>query len=142
MNNSYLIRFTKLSLKNQLLLIEASIYTIWAWFMIRIFSFKRYLNWLKNPPEQQTPNEKEVLSVYRTLRKIHKYAFWPTTCYTEAISARLILKRKNIKSKIFLGMTKKDDGELLAHAWTKVGDKIITGGGNLESYKVLYIFED
>jgi len=109
--------------------------------MIRIFSFKRYLNWLQNHKED-IPSETIVKEVFYTIRKIDKYAFWTTTCYTQAIAARLIFKRKKIKSEIYLGMTKDENGNLLAHAWTKVGNKVVTGGGNLEKYKVLYIFND
>ena len=126
--------------KSKLLLIEASIYTIWAYIMIRVFSFKRYLNWLDNP-KKNVDSETIVREVFYAIKKIDNYAFWTTTCYTQAISARLILKRKSIKSKIFLGITKDEKGNMLAHAWTKVGDKTITGGGNLDKYKVLYIFE-
>jgi len=119
---------------------EASIYTIWAYVMIRIFSFKTYLKWLKNP-QQNLPSDETVKLVFHTIKRIDKHAFWTTTCYTQAIAARLILKRKNIHSEIFLGMCKDENGELLAHAWTKVNGKVITGGGNLEKYKVLYIFD-
>ena len=119
---------------------EASVYTIWAFVMIRTFSFKRYLNWLDNP-KNNIESEKITRQVFYTIRKIDKYAIWTTTCYTQAIAARLILKRYNIKSKIYLGITKDEKGKLLAHAWTKVGDKIITGAGNLDKYKILYVFE-
>jgi len=123
-----------------MLLMEASVYTIWAFVMIRTFSFKRYLNWLDNP-KNNIESEKITRQVFYTIRKIDKYAIWTTTCYTQAIAARLILKRYNIKSKIYLGITKDEKGKLLAHAWTKVGDKIITGAGNLDKYKILYVFE-
>ncbi len=141
MSKNKTIRFLKSPLQNKLMLFEASIYTIWAYFMIRVFSFKKYLHWLKNP-QKDIYSEATVKQVFYTIKKIDKNAFWTTTCYTQAIAARLIFKRKNIRSQIFLGMTKDIDGKLLAHAWTKVGDTIITGGGNLEKYKVLYIFDE
>ena len=140
MNKLLIIRLFKSPFKTKAFLIEASLYTIWAYLMIRIFSFKRYLNWLDNP-KQHIKSDKITRQVFYTIRKIDKYAFWTTTCYTQAIAARLILKRHNIQSKIYLGMTKDENGHLLAHAWTKVDDQIITGGGNLDKYKILYVFE-
>ena len=98
------------------------------------------MHWLDNPKKDKGSHE-IIKQVFLTIKAIDKYAFWPTTCYTQAIAARLIFKRKNIKSKIFLGMTKDEDGQLLAHAWTKVGDLVVTGGGNLDKYKVLYTFD-
>ncbi len=142
MNKTQLTKFFSLKFSSQLLLIEASLYTIWAYLFIRLFSFKKYINWIKNP-KRDTYNENEVRKVALTIKRINKFAFWKTTCYTQAISARLILKRKSVKSQIFLGICKQEDGNLLAHAWTKVNDKIITGGNvNIDKYKVLYIFED
>ncbi len=142
MNKSIIQKLFKLPLNDQLLLIEISMYTIWAYLMIHVFSFKRYLNWLKNPKEGRA-NEKQIRNIALTIKRINKFAFWKTTCYTQAIAARLILKRKRITSKIFLGICKQDNGELLAHAWTKVNDKIITGGNvNIDKYKVLYTFEE
>lgn len=142
MNKAQFIKLITLSFSNKLLLIEGSFYTIWALFMIHVFSFKKYLNWIKNP-KTNLPSEAKIKAVNQTIYRIRKYAFWTTTCYTQAIAARLIFKRMKIKSKIYLGMSKNSDGELSAHAWTKVGDKIITGGNvNLDNYKVLYIFED
>jgi len=142
LNKSLLLKLVTLSFSNKLLLMEASFYTIWALFIIHLFSFKRYMNWIKNP-KKNNPSEKNINLVYHTIKKINKYAFWLTTCYTQAIAARLILKRMNIKSKIHLGMIKDSDGKLTAHAWTEVENKIITGGnGNLDKYKVIYIFEE
>jgi len=142
LSKSRIIKFFNLSFYNKLLLFELSFYTVWAYIMIRLFSFKRYLKWISNP-KKDIYSEEIIKSLFFTIRKIDKFAFWPTTCYTQAISARLYLRRKNIKSKIYLGMTKDENNQLLAHAWTKIGDKIITGGNvNLDKYKVLYIFED
>lgn len=139
-----ILKFFHLSFQNQLLLFEASFYTIWAYFLIRIFSFKRYASWLKhseNSNRYAPETDVEITKIALAIRRIEKYAFWPTTCYTKAISARLICKRKKIKSKLFLGVTKNDNKVLLAHAWTEVNGKIITGNTNLENYKALYIFE-
>lgn len=140
MTSSKAIRFFKSPFSHKLLLIEASVYTIWAFIIIHTVSFKKYLNWLDNPKENNI-SEKTLSELARVIRQIDKYAFWKTTCYTQAIAARLILKRKKIKSQIFLGMTKDTDGKLLAHAWTKVGDQTITGGNNTDKYKVLYTFD-
>jgi hypothetical protein len=109
--------------------------------MIRIFSFKQYIRWIKNP-KTNTYKPSETNRVKHSLRRVKAYAFWPTTCYTEAIAARIILKRKGIQSQIYFGVRKDDNKKMLAHAWTKVKDDIITGNGKLDLFKVIYIFDE
>jgi len=137
-----IIRIWNSSFIDKIYFLEIAIYTIWAYFMIHIFSFKKYLHWIKNKTHTQTIDKETVEKVRRTIKRVIRYAFWPTTCYTQAIAARLLLRRKNIKSDIFLGLIKNEKGELTAHAWTKVNGEIITGDlPNLDKYKQLYTFE-
>lgn len=109
--------------------------------MIRLFSFKRYIPWIKNPKNHKQ-KDIQVARVEQCIKRLKKYSFWPTTCYTEAITARIILKRKGIYSQIYFGVRKDENKKLLAHAWTKVNERIITGQGEIELFKVIYIFED
>jgi hypothetical protein len=134
-------QFFKLDVSRQFLLIEASIYSIWAFFLIRLFSFKKYIHWLKNP-KQIKHKPKAITEVKKTIYLINKHAFWPTTCYTEAIACRLIFKRKKIKSSIYFGVKKDEKGKLLAHAWTIANNELVTGIGHIEQYTVVWTFED
>ena len=140
--NFILIRLFNSSFIDKIYFIEAAFYTLWAYLMIHVFSFKKYLHWIKNKPNSVTDNEKIVPRVQLTIKRVIRYSFWPTTCYTQAIAARLLLRRRNIKSDIFLGLIKNEQKELTAHAWTKVNGKIITGDlPRLNEYKKLYTFE-
>lgn len=137
-----LIRIFNSPFIDKIYFVEAAFYTIWAYFMIHVFSFKKYLQWIKNKPNSLPDNEVIVLRVERTIKRVIRYSFWPTTCYTQAIAARLLLRRRNIKSDIFLGLIKNEEKELSAHAWTKVNGRIITGNlPRLSEYKKLYTFE-
>jgi len=140
-SNKFSIKLFNNKFADYILFLEAATYTMWAFLMIRIFSFKRYIHWIKNPSKNKDNNQ-ESLRVLYTINRVKKYSFWPTTCYTEAIAARIILKRKGIRSQIYFGVRKDEHKKLHAHAWTKVNEKIITGQGNLDLFKVIYIFDD
>ena len=45
-----------------------------------------------------------------------------------------------ISGKRMLGVSKKEDGDLNAHAWLRAGDIIILGGGGLERFAVVSTF--
>ncbi|MGD8781902.1 MAG: lasso peptide biosynthesis B2 protein [Ignavibacteria bacterium] len=52
---------------------------------------------------------------------------------------KLILKKRNIPSTLYLGV-KKDDNKMEAHAWLRIGDKIITGKNVSEDFTVISYF--
>ncbi len=137
------MKFFKLPISEQLLLIEVSLYTVWAWMMIKLFSFKSYAKWIKNPSKPESISHQVFLqTLKKTLKRVERNAFWKNTCFSRAIAARLVLKRKKISSQIYFGVIKEDQ-QLSAHAWIISEDILITGYlKDLEKYKVLYIFED
>lgn len=55
-----------------------------------------------------------------------KYVLFTSKCYDQALATTLMLKSRNIPSTIYFGLHK-EDGELLAHAWVRCGDKIVSG---------------
>lgn len=52
----------------------------------------------------------------------------------------MMLRRRQIPSTLYLGVAKKEDGDLNAHAWLRTGDAIILGGGGLERFSVVSTF--
>jgi len=53
---------------------------------------------------------------------------WRSDCLLQAMAADRWLRRHAFKSDFFLGVTRKDDGALDAHAWLACGPIQITGG--------------
>ncbi|MBL4818673.1 MAG: lasso peptide biosynthesis B2 protein [Deltaproteobacteria bacterium] len=58
---------------------------------------------------------------------------WQTKCLEQAIAAKLMLRRRGISNKLYLGV-KQQDGEMKAHAWLE--------GEKAEDYVQLQCFED
>lgn len=55
-----------------------------------------------------------------------KYALFTSKCYDQALATTFMLKRHRISSTIYFGLHKEDE-QLLAHAWVRCGDKIVSG---------------
>ena len=64
----------------------------------------------------------------------NKYTLWKTECYTQAITAKILLNRKDIDGTIYIGFKKDQNGKYLGHAWLRSFDRIITGNIDIYSY--------
>ena len=60
---------------------------------------------------------------------------WRSDCLIQALAARRWLARASVPSDVCIGVRKDEQG-FLAHAWLKVGERIVTGG-DISSYAEL-----
>jgi hypothetical protein len=103
--------------------------------------FSRVAIWLGSNSQLPTemPNNLQVNIVKQiriAIKLCDKYAPWPTECYTRSLTAKLMLKRKNLKSTLFFGFSKDDDGQTIGHAWLKCSGILVTGFCDFSKYKV------
>lgn len=61
-----------------------------------------------------------------TLAILH--APWKGKCLVAALSAQTMLKKRGIDSTLYLGIARDKNSNLIAHAWLRSGQDIITGG--------------
>jgi len=102
--------------------------------VVRFFSPSIRLYWMGKPVDLQTtlpePNAAQELilrSVKIAIIRCTRYAPWNTECYTQALTARIMLRRRQVPLLLFIGF-KKEEGQLLqGHAWTTCGTYILTG---------------
>lgn len=67
------------------------------------------------------------------VEKAALYTPWKSKCLVKAITAQILLKAKKINSTLYLGVNRADNN-MEAHAWTKVGDIMITGAVESEYF--------
>lgn len=68
-----------------------------------------------------------IYIVQRNIRRLKRVIPWKVKCFEEAIAAKKVLEKHNIKTSMYLGVAKKDGNSLIAHAWLKRGDIFISG---------------
>ena len=73
------------------------------------------------------------------VEKVCSRTVWESKCLVRALTAQHLLKKKGIPSTMYLGC-KIEDGEMVAHAWLRVG-KIYVTGGNGEGYSIVDKFK-
>ena len=105
---------------------------IFALILVRLIPIKWFSNLLGvfNRELKFDLNNKQLklISVLqKNIRRLKKRLPWTVKCFEEAIAAKKILEKYNIKTTIYLGVAKKEEEILIAHAWLKSGDIFISG---------------
>ena len=81
----------------------------------------------------------ELKKIRNAVYRANKLAFWKNICLVKSFAARFMLKRRNVHSKMYLGLEFKNNKELLAHAWLVSSDFQVTPKG-YKKYKEIFNF--
>lgn len=49
-------------------------------------------------------------------------------CFPQSLATYVMLRRRGVASTIVYGVARSPEGELLAHTWVTIGDRIVIGG--------------
>lgn len=126
-----LIRFARLPLRDQGLILEAAAGLVVAGIVLKTVPFARTARRLGRHMAETTRSEDgPVVERARRVRWAVGIAArnlpWKPVCFPQAVAATLMLRRRSIASTLYLGVDPQRD--LDAHAWVRVGDLIVTGG--------------
>ncbi|MFM8806622.1 MAG: lasso peptide biosynthesis B2 protein [Sphingomonadales bacterium] len=78
-------------------------------------------------PEPPAGQLQQLQAIKRALARCVRYVPWNTECYTQALTARILLRRRSIPLLLIVGFKAADGQSLQGHAWTICGSYIITG---------------
>ncbi len=141
-----LIKFIKLSNTKRWLLLEAVLWLSIAQLAILILPFRRIVPYLGTHQNisSLTPvpieHRKILLHLHWAIETVACYVFpWKATCLPQAIAAKFMLRRRGIDSTLYFGVMK-ENKELKAHAWLRVGDFIVTGERDRQQFKQISTF--
>jgi len=80
------------------------------------------------------------IRIARAIRTISEHMPWECKCLVQAMSGKIMLGNRKIATTLYLGVSKKENGDLNAHAWLRMGKFVILGGGGLERFAVVSTF--
>ncbi len=120
---------------------------------INIVPLRRLAPWF-GTQAQETPAEispahlHEAERIAWAVRTVSRHTPWQSNCYPQAFTAKLLLRRKQIPSTLYLGaaLRQNSTGQLAeapaitAHAWLRCGPLYVTGGRGHDTYAVLAVF--
>ena len=88
-------------------------------------------------PESNT----EIITGIRLIIKMcDKNVPWKTECYTNALTAKIMLKRRKLVSTLYFGFYKDNSGKLIGHAWLQSSGIIVSGFCNFSKFQVHSVF--
>jgi len=133
-------QFYRLSKRRKFLLLITLILSVYTYFLMKYF--KKYALFGKKIQEINQNNSNEVLAAdfAFAIRIIDKYVPWENVCRHQAYQAKLLCKVYRIPYLIYVGVKKNEQGLIEGHAWTMLGNKIITGYCKQEEYTILSIY--
>ncbi|TDG37689.1 lasso peptide biosynthesis B2 protein [Pedobacter changchengzhani] len=138
-------KFILVSNRDKLYYAEIFFLAAWIRFCIYFFPFKFYKNTLGKLQEEavqeiSTEAMAFALNIKNIVLTVCNHTPWESKCLVQAIICKKILKRSGIKSTIYLGVKNDNNKKLLAHAWLKFGDKILTGGAGHKEFNVVNFY--
>ena len=87
-------------------------------------------------------NKQLAARVQQAVTRVDRYVPWGTECYTQALTAKLMLRKRNVCTVLVVGFRKDEAGEIQGHAWLKIGPYYITGfRHDIDSYVINGRFE-
>jgi hypothetical protein len=137
--------FAHLPVRTKWLFLEALLTSAWVKLSLKLFPFKKVMAWLGTAHTEINYTEDQNTLDTRTQIKTalvlcNKYALWPTECYTLSLTGKLLLKRRKIKSTLYIGFKKDEAGKYKGHAWLRANDTYISGFKESKDFQVHSMF--
>ncbi|BCN29027.1 lasso peptide biosynthesis B2 protein [Anaeromicropila herbilytica] len=124
--------------------------TIEVWFWAAIFRLlilfvpvkymKKYYGIFgeESPYNESIENYGKAKIIAYHVNRIAEHTPWESRCLVRALTAQRLLTNKRITSTLYLGVRKEEDN-MVAHAWIRTGEYYATGG-NGDGYVVVAKF--
>ena len=135
-------KYYKIDKKERIILNQTFFWLIYAFVLARIIPLKWFnsvLGKFKKEIEVETnESQHQLIDVLRkNTRRLKRKLPWKVKCFEEAIAVKKVLEKHQLKSTIYLGVSKDNKSKLIAHAWLKIGDEFITGKKGYEKFTVV-----
>jgi hypothetical protein len=116
-------KFRKLTLREQMLFLEALLLHLWTGLLLKIIPFRwiqRVFSSRKSKVESRKSGEIELIR--NAIQRAGRVSPWRNRCLVSSLVGRCMLRRRKISSQLYLGVAKNPEGNTIAHAWLKVGE--------------------
>jgi len=140
-----ILRFIRLTGVERSLFIQGCLISFKHLVITTLFPMRWYTNklGLKGKETSFSINENDLVLVRRiekAMRRVQKYFPIKVKCFPAALTAKTLLKKNNIQSTIYLGVKKSSNDKMIAHAWLRCGNIIVTGKEEMNNFTPLIYF--
>jgi hypothetical protein len=107
---------------------------------LRNFSFLLGTHQKETPELAATENMILLRSVGVAISRANRIVPWRCLCYEQAIAAKMILRGYGLETTMYYGVAKDINNQLIAHAWIRCGNYIVTGRPGMKRFTVVGTF--
>lgn len=130
-------KFISFPKDEKLLLLEAVFFVFFSKTLL-FFPFKYCIKWIQESNEvHHIPDPRALWKIKVAINRANRLAFWKNICLVQSFAARLMLKRRNIGSTLYLGLQLDHNKQMIAHAWLVSNERMITPKGTVQ-YKEIF----
>ncbi len=90
-------------------------------------------------PLLSKPQCQRAQLIGRLVQGVARFTPWESNCFPQALTAQLLLNCYRIPATLFFGL-RREDQEMLAHAWVAAGPVAVCGGRSFHQYAVVGAF--
>lgn len=95
----------------------------------------------ESPLEVRSEELAEAERLAWAIRAVSRRTPWASTCFPQALTALVLLRRRGIASTLYLGAAiRPDRNGMEAHAWLRCGPLYVTGGAGHLRYGIVARF--
>lgn len=138
--------FLRRSGNEKFLVFEAVWYLAVIKILLKFISFNALTKHYNMQMTQKEPcSQNENIEMLKTIRwaiwRVSQIMPWRSVCLDQALAAQRMLSRRKIPGILYLGVAKKDNEVLKAHAWVCSGEYFVTGQAGHEEFAVVSRFK-
>lgn len=135
-------KYSALSKLERRTLNQTLFWLIYSFILVRLIPLKWFSNTLGSFKTEFEGNLNEhnldvIRLIKKSIRRCKRMLPWKVKCFEEAIAAKKVLAKHQIQSTLYLGVDKDKEKKLIAHAWLKIGDIVITGAKGYKNFVVV-----
>lgn len=114
---------------------------------INTLPFPRLERWLGVRMSESAPNApvehlRQARRIAWAIHTVSPYTPWRSNCFPQALTAKLLLRRRGIPTTLYLGAAFKAEpgAGLEGHAWLRCGPFYVTGGDGSRHFGAIVAF--
>jgi hypothetical protein len=140
------LKYLRCSRTDKLLLLYIFMLLAIVRVLLLLVPFRYITVWLgkymKESPYIDENDNTFINQVERDIQLVSKYTPWESKCLVQAITGKILLRHKRLQNTMYLGVAKDSENQMIAHAWLRSGNKLVTGGCNSGMFTVVAKFAD
>jgi hypothetical protein len=127
-------RFARLSWRDRMLLVEASITLAAASAAIAVLPFRLIVAWVSRSPSAEQGGAAAAARLRWAVEACSRRAPWRALCFQSALCLHIMLRRRGVASQMHYGIAARGQEGLKAHVWLSAGGATLIGGEQVPGF--------